>query len=726
MRKSLALALVPPLLVLPGLARPEDPPPAAPAALPEAPEPPVLDEIVVVATGSEQDVFSVPYSAHAIGGGEVAHEKAVRTTPEALREVPGVMVQKTSNGQGSPFLRGFTGFRTLLLIDGVRLNNAVFRDGPNQYWNTVDPLSVERFEVVKGPSSVLHGSDAIGGAVNAVTLSRDPDVGDAPIGDWLGDVHWARRLYYRYASGEDAHIARAETSFAVDRRLGVIGGVSYKDIGDITAGRHLGHLDRTDYDELDGDVKATYRLQRNLDLVVAFQRVQQEDVPRTHSTFYSESYRGTTVGTDRVRELDQLRYLGYAQLHWTDIGEHLSRVSVNLSFHEQQEDETRVVSNGRRTQQGVDDGTLGAWVEAESPTPIGTLTYGIEEYHDDVDSSSRVMNPDGTLRTASPRGPVADDSTYDLLGIYLQDRIEVVEKRFDVILGGRYNYARASADEVDPDPTDATDFDDIDEDWHAVVGSLRGLFHATENWNLFAGASQGFRAPNLSDLTRFDVVRSGEVETPAPDLDPERYVSFEVGTRARSREWDAEAYASYHYTIIRDMITRFPTGNTINGLREVTKDNVGDGFVHGVEIGASWGVGLGCTIFGSFTWLEGEADTFVGTEKEREPLSRIQPAMSLLGVRWDSESRKVFVEGTVTIADNQHRLSPEDEADTQRIPPGGTPGYTIYALRAGVEPVRGFKLFAGVENITDHDYRIHGSGQNEPGTNAIIGADVRF
>ena len=124
--------------------------------------------------------------------------------------------------------------------------------------------------------------------------------------------------------------------------------------------------------------------------------------------------------------------------------------------------------------------------------------------------------------------------------------------------------------------------------------------------------------------------------------------------------------------------------------------------------------------------MAGEADTIVGNEVSREPLSRIQPAMSLLGIRWDSPSRKIWVEATVTIADEQDRLSPEDELDTQRIPPGGTPGYTTYAFRAGAEPLDGLKVFAGVENIMDTDYRIHGSGQNEAGTSVIMGADWTF
>ena len=184
--------------------------------------------------------------------------------------------------------------------------------------------------------------------------------------------------------------------------------------------------------------------------------------------------------------------------------------------------------------------------------------------------------------------------------------------------------------------------------------------------------------------------------------------------------------ASYHYTLIDGMIVRFPTGKTIDGDAEVTKDNVGDGFIHGVEVGLSWKFHEGFTAFGTFTWLEGEVDTFIGTTKSREPMSRIQPATGLLGLRWDAPQRRVWAEVTVTMADNQDRLSPRDVADTQRIPPGGTPGYSIYTLRGGAEVLEGLSLFGAVENITDVDYRIHGSGQNEAGTNVILGADWRF
>lgn len=97
-----------------------------------------MPELVVTATRADQDVKKAPTQVRTLSAGQF-QERQPRTLPEALRELPGVNVQKTSNGQGSPFIRGFTGFRNLALIDGIRFNNSIFREGPNQYWNTIDP-----------------------------------------------------------------------------------------------------------------------------------------------------------------------------------------------------------------------------------------------------------------------------------------------------------------------------------------------------------------------------------------------------------------------------------------------------------------------------------------------------------------------------------------------------------------------------------------------------------
>ncbi|MFM7183091.1 MAG: TonB-dependent receptor plug domain-containing protein [Verrucomicrobiales bacterium] len=128
-----------------------------------------LPPVVVTATREMRSILEQPNSVVALDA-EKFLETQARTLPEALLETPGILVQRTGPAQGSPFVRGFTGYRNLALIDGIRLNNSVFREGPNQYWGTIDPYGLAGIELVKGQGSVLYGSDAIGGTLNALTL----------------------------------------------------------------------------------------------------------------------------------------------------------------------------------------------------------------------------------------------------------------------------------------------------------------------------------------------------------------------------------------------------------------------------------------------------------------------------------------------------------------------------------------------------------------------------
>jgi len=119
-----------------------------------------LDPLVVTATRSESPARNVPYSSELFSSADF-RGNSVRTVPDALRYTPGVLAQKTAHGHGSPFIRGFTGRQNLFLIDGIRFNNSTFRGGPVQYWNTVDPLSLDRFELIRSQGSVLYGSDGV-------------------------------------------------------------------------------------------------------------------------------------------------------------------------------------------------------------------------------------------------------------------------------------------------------------------------------------------------------------------------------------------------------------------------------------------------------------------------------------------------------------------------------------------------------------------------------------
>lgn len=678
-------------------------------------EPVQLEPIVITATLAAEDLLNLPYTISTVEEEAIRVERAARTLPQALAEEPAVSLQKTAQGMESPYIRGFTGFRTLLLVDGIRLNNATFREGPNQYWGLVDALAIGRIEMVKGPASVLWGSDAIGGTVNAMTIE------DMPAGIHPG-------AYYRFGSAEDAHLVRGETRGTIGENVGYTGGVTWRDFGDLRGGTHTGRQDYTGYESLSGDAKVRWNVSDRLTIASAFQSADHFGVPRTHTTIYGVSWRGTQAGTDLRREIDHARRMAYVRAEALPDTEWLEKLTLTISYQLMTEDEDRIRASGVNELQGFEDHTGGANVTAVSPSPAGTWTYGVEWYGDWVEDSYRKdLNADGSVRRVYPRGPMADDARYDSVGVFIQDEYEPVE-RFTLIAGARYNYNRASGNArgIDSDPIDDVYYDDLDESFEAAVGSGRVLYRVTDNLTPFAGVSQGFRAPNLADLTRFDIARTGEFEVPATDLDPEYFIACEAGVKGRWERWGGAV--SYYYTDIDDMIMRYGTGDvTADGEHVVSKANVGDGYLHGVEADLSWSFYEGFTARGSFSWMDGEVDTYGDAMRtSRKPISRLMPAQWLVGLRWDSEDRKVWVEGTARIALRQERLSPDDERDTTRIPPDGTPGYCIFALRGGVRLDARTRLFAGVENITNRDYRIHGSGVNGPGTSFVAGLQMQF
>ncbi|MBN1557123.1 MAG: TonB-dependent receptor, partial [Lentisphaerae bacterium] len=535
---------------------------------------------------------------------------------------------------------------------------------------------------------------------------------------------WTRRIYYRFAGAEDAHTARLETIGRLGDALTLTAGYSWKDFGDLEGGGEVGTQEKTGYDERDWDAKLEYDPGGGGRLVLAHQNVELDDAWRTHKTIYGIGWEGLTVGDELRRVLDQERELTYVQYRREARGGPVETLEAGVSYQRQAEDRERVRTRDRYDVQGFEDGTLGAFMHARSPSALGSLVYGVEYYRDDVDSFQRNLNPDGSVKSTAIQGPVGDAAAYDLLGVYLQDELRPAE-RVSVLVGGRYEFARADADAVE-DPATG-DRMSVSGDWDDVVGSARMLYalDAARTWTLFAGVSQGFRAPNLSDLTRLDTARTDEIETPSPGLDPEHFTAYEAGLKAAAA--DLSAQVAYYYTDIDGMIVRTPTGNEIDGNREVTKQNGGDGYVQGFEADGRWRVGAGVTAFGAFTWMYGEVETFPTSDPVlvTEYMDRLMPPTGRLGVRW-ARARRYWIEAACTMAGKADKLSTRDAADTSRIPPGGTPGYVVYDVRAGWKPLPDLALSLAVENVTDADYRIHGSGVNEPGRNVVLTADWVF
>ncbi len=473
-------------------------------------------------------------------------------------------------------------------------------------------------------------------------------------------------------------------------------------------------------------MRVDWRLGESLKLAAGWQRVRQYNAPRTEQTVDSVPYRGTSVGTDLKRDFDQSRDLVYARLGFENEAccGPFSAGFVGVSWQRHVEERDRERTGARRDLEGFTLDQYGLQAQLESPSDLGHLTYGLEWYRDAV-TSYRDDYLAGTYVGSAVQGALGDDARYDLFGAYLQDHIHL--NRFDLYAGVRWTYAAAHADRVDnpavpgSDPSTPGNIIEVDGEWSDVVGSLRGVLHLSPRWNLFGGASQGFRAPSLSDLTSLDT--TSVVESPAPDLDSEKFMSLELGVKHESACWRGSA--AIWATRLDDAIIRSPTGVLINNTPEVRKDNIGDGQIWGIDLELGWQAQECLRLFGTCSYMDGEVEQLdAAGVKRRRPLDRTMPLSFLVGARWGSERSRFWSQVEVAHQEEADRLSFRDETDTRRIPPGGTPSWTTLTLRAGARLGESSQLSVAIENVLDEVYRVHGSGVNETGMNIVFTLSV--
>ncbi|MEI6604784.1 MAG: TonB-dependent receptor [Verrucomicrobiota bacterium] len=684
----------------------------------------MLDPLVVTAERIATALSETPYATTSLDAPYI-RENTRRTLPDALQYTPGVLVQKTAYGQGSPFIRGFTGRQNLLLVDGVRVNNSTFRSGPVQYWNTIDSLAIDHLELIKSQGSVLYGSDAIGGTLNVFGKSskfRD-NTADQPY------ISGAASYEYR-SNGQGSHIGRLETDTGIGGNFGILLGLSAKNFGDIQDSA-VGRMHNTGYPEQNLDCRIDWALTTDSTLTLAHYTVNQDDISRWHRTIYnpgwSEDGHVAVPGkwaADTFNQAHTLTYLRYAgQNPLTNAA--IQRWNATLSYQTvgDSEYQNRIgdPAAGSRPirDSSIDTYTLGVDLMLESRLGPGSLVYGLDYYHDKVNSSGYQTNLSDSNRRESL--PIGDDSNYDLLGMYGQ-YVWKPQEPVEITGGARYTYTRASVGRfynsnnvIQPGQN---------QDWNSLVGSLRGLYHINPNWALYGGISQAFRAPNLDDLSGNATARAGNDSLGSATLNPEKFITYEVGVRQHTENLSITTAA--FYTDARDLIIGVPISD---GSSTTVATNASNGYVYGFELEGAWHIDAQWTLSGFAAWQDGHTNipAYIDGPVQNRPNTRNLPLTGSLALRWTTMAKNYWMEGRVQAAGTESRISAADQAaDNQRIPTGGTPGYVVASLHAGWQVNEHLDLNCGLENLTNTSYRIHGSGQNEPGFNAIVGARVTW
>ncbi len=714
----LLVALLP--LLAPGLG-PDPGLDPAPGLEPAAQD---VSETVVVAPRSKRAVLPSTTRVLTVSGEEL-RESGERSLPRAIGRTTGVWIQETNLGGGSPIVRGLVGNRILIVVDGVRLNDSTTREGPNQSLNQIDPATIDRVEIVRGPMSVLYGSDALGGVI-LVWTRRSAPAGSAETE--VGLDGWVEGLYRTASSGGRGSLGVSVTT----ESFGALGIGSIQDWDDLVAGN--GERQRyTGYDGWAGFASLEYAFDRYRNVRGVFSRNREEDVPRTDRLVPGF---GQTTAPDQIRNFavqDRSRaVLAYTDRDANALGDEFQlRASVRSYREERERLPTGSTTFRNETDEVLTTGLGFDWRKALGDDHL--LTYGLDVDVDWVDSRRTDTDLMTSISTARD-GQFAPDSSYLSTGLFVQDEIFAFEP-FELTAGLRFSYFAFDFDDFPSQGTGSTRGD-----FSAVTASLQAARQVNERLRLFGGLGQGFRAPNLADLAKNGTFASG-VELANPDLDPERSVMLELGA-----DYTAESYglgASTYFQRITDLIGRVlidPGNPGMTGDEIFMRENVGQADIYGLELEGWRRLGDDDSPFRgelSAVYTRGEQeddetlDSMGNLAFDGVPFRRIPPLHGRVGVSYRPADPKGGFLGWSRLelqwAWEQDRLHPEDIGDP-RIDPAGTPGWAIVNADLGgpLGKLDGGTWQLGVHNLFDREYRVHASGFDAPGLGLVFGLRLAF
>jgi len=649
-----------------------------------------IDGVSVTASRTSQRIFKTPQSV-SVASGEEAHQRSFSTTAELLREEPGLLVQKTTHGHGSPIVRGLIGKYVLLLFDGIRLNRPTFRFGANQYLNTIDQQMLDRMEVVRGPASVAYGSDAIGGAINLIPKRPRPQP---------DSKEFEQQLITRYSSADNGFsLSTGHTrNCAV---LPVYLGLTYKKIGDLRGGGSIGLQKPTGFDEISASSSISYYWNRATRISLDLIRSRQDEVPRYDK--YASGDFSTYVYDPQNRDLAVLSY------SWLSNSGRFESVRAGLSYGREEEGRTEQRTGSPILEMSSDRlTTWGGYVQTTlRPHQNGRLTFGGDFYRDRI-ASRRTAYEAADSTEVRPTYP--NQSRYTSLGIFAEE-IWAIDARTDLQFGIRYSNFKVLT-ELEPP------FGLLEETYHDLSGALSVSRLLQPHLILIARWSQGFRAPNLNDVAVLKSSSSG-VDVPSPGLTPESSNQLELGLKWEGGTFQGSLFA--YYNRMTDLIDRRP--GTYQGLdwfdenQDGVQDsweadvyqryNVGKARIYGLEAANRWILGEQWLIEADGFWTRGSNIT------DSEPMSRIPPIMGRVAVRYDVNPKK-WIEVYLRAAGSQRRLSQRD-IDDSRIDPDGTPGWITLNLRGGFRLTSHLKANLSLINLNHRAYKEHGSGVYSPG-----------
>ena len=721
-----------------------------------------LDEVVLSVFKKQEKSTRIAEQTVAITKKDILKESP-QTSADLLASIPGIKVQKSQFGGGSPVLRGMESNRVLLVVDGVRMNNAIYRKGHLQNSITISPSILERTEIVFGPSSVVYGSDALGGVIHYYT--RTPKTSEK---EKMKSNFFSR---FGTVNQEITTNISAELSF---KKWASFTSYTQSSFGDLKMGKNRSHgfknwglvpfysknIDQnyfasptvnsdpsiqrnTGYEQKDFLQKFYIPLSNKTDITVNLQYSTSSNIPRfdklmelkSGSLKFAEWYYGP-----------QERFLVSTQLTINPEKKWLNSGTFTVSYQNIKESRVQRKFNDLKRlyrNEEVDVYTInGDFSVPLTNDKNRNLSYGFELTYNDVKSisegkiiapsSNKVVGLVGDFKVQSrfPDG----GSSYTSSAVYTDYRQDINEKS-TLNTGIRLTNTMLNARWIDQTFI-ALPSTEIELTNTALTATIGYVYKPTKDWKLNSVISSGFRSPNIDDVGKIRE-KNGNVTLPNVALKPEFAYNAEIGVLKFFNQRKFSVGFNTYYTLLDNYITREADGNTIlydGEIGNVVKNiNKGRAYITGFTANYFGRLNNSFNTSGSITYTKGR------TFDTDEPMSSIPPLFGRfeisyrknrieLSVDYRFNAKKDMKEYNISEGIDNHVQTPIINANATNAVDKyyGTPSWQTTSLSAKYNMNQNLWVQGKVTNLFDEHYKEFASGVSAPGRNFSVALHATF
>ncbi len=707
-----------------------------------------LDEVLIYSNKFAEHKKNIVQKIDVVSAQRIAQINA-QNTGDLLINTGNVFVQKSQQGGSSPVIRGFEASRVLLVVDGIRMNNAIYRAGHLQNVITVDQNMLERVEVLYGPASTIYGSDALGGVVHMRTK--------APKLSLTGKTLYTGSAFARYSSANNEKTGHVDLSIG-GKKFAWLQSYNYSDFDDLKMGTNdpgkypdFGRRPQyiTTINGVDSIVNnSDDRVQRfsgyrQWDITQKLLFRQNEKISHQLNLQYSNSTKVPRY--DRLQDVrngvlryaewyygPQQRELGAYELNVSEAG-FFNELKAILSYQRIEESRhQREYRRYDRLDNRIEKLNVGAFTfDGRKLWQRHEITMGIDGQLNDVTSTAFRKNINGGAETNLDSRYPNGDNNMNYFGAYAQHLLKFGKGKFVLNDGIRFQTIHLHSTIADNSFFNFP-FTEIKQNSFAVTGNMGLVYMPSDQLRINGGFATGFRAPNIDDLARIfeSNTASKQLIVPNPAIKPEYTYNADLGITYTSAD-RVRIEAAGFYTWFRNAIALAPfrlngqDSVDYNGSRSrvFANQNGNRAYLYGFNASITADVTKEVKLFSTINYTYGRLQAGKSAEV---PLDHIPPvfgktSLSYTQTRFGVEAYALY-NGWKKLKD----YNPSGEDNAQYATEDGTPSWITFNLKSNVSLSKNLTLQAGVENILDRNYRYFASGFSAPGRNYILALRTTF